>query len=38
MDFELVGALTDLETIATGKGIREMPRLHTTEGRADPAR
>jgi hypothetical protein len=27
MDFELVGDLTDVETIATGRGIRDLPRL-----------
>jgi hypothetical protein len=27
MDFELVGDLTDVETIGTGKGVREQPRL-----------
>jgi hypothetical protein len=25
MDFELVGDITDIETIATGRGIRELP-------------
>lgn len=33
MDFELVGALTDFETIATGKGIRELPRLRRLYGK-----
>lgn len=33
MDFELVGALTDVETIATGKGVRELPRLRRLYGR-----
>ena len=27
MDFEIVGDLADVETIATGRGIRELPRL-----------
>jgi hypothetical protein len=27
MDFELVSELTDVETIATGRSIRELPRL-----------
>ena len=27
MDFELVGELTDIETIAAGRGIRDLPRL-----------
>jgi hypothetical protein len=33
MDFELVGDLTDIETIATGRGVREMPRLRRLYGR-----
>jgi len=33
MDFELVGDLTDIETIATGRGIRELPRLRRLYGR-----
>lgn len=33
MDFDLVGALTDVETIATGKGIRELPRLRRLYGK-----
>ena len=32
MDFELVGDLTDVETIATGRGIRELPRLRRLYG------
>ena len=28
MEFELVGDLTDIETIASGSGIRELPRLY----------
>lgn len=27
MEFEVVGAITDVETIATGRGIREFRRL-----------
>jgi hypothetical protein len=27
MDFERVGELTDIETIAAGRGIRDLPRL-----------
>ena len=27
MDFELVGDITDIETITTASGIRELPRL-----------
>ena len=33
MDFELVSDLTDVETIATGRGIRELPRLRRLYGR-----
>ena len=33
MDFELVGDLTEVETIATGRGIRELPRLRRLYGR-----
>ncbi|MBA2303642.1 MAG: hypothetical protein H0W08_13530 [Acidobacteria bacterium] len=33
MDFEPFGALTDVETIATGKGIRELPRLRRLYGK-----
>ena len=33
MDFELVGELADVETIATGSGIRELPRLRRLYGR-----
>jgi hypothetical protein len=33
MDFELVGDLTDIETIGTGRGIRELPRLRRLYGR-----
>ncbi len=33
MDFELVGELTDVETIATGRGIRELPRLRRLYGK-----
>jgi hypothetical protein len=32
MDFELVGNLTDVEIIATGRGIRELPRLRRLYG------
>ena len=34
MEFELVGDLTDIETIASGNGIRELPRLGRLYGRA----
>jgi hypothetical protein len=33
MDFELVGDLTDVETIATGKGIHELARLRRLYGK-----
>ena len=33
MEFELVGDLTDVETIATGRGIRELPRLRRLYGK-----
>jgi len=33
MDFELVGVMTDIETIATGRGIRELPRLRRLYGK-----
>jgi len=33
MDFELVGDITDIETIATGPGIRELPRLRRLYGK-----
>jgi hypothetical protein len=33
MDFELVGDVTDIETIATASGIRELPRLRRLYGK-----
>ena len=33
VDFELVGDLTDVETIAAGRGIRELPRLRRLYGK-----
>ena len=33
MDFELVDDLTDVETIATGRSIRELPRLRRLYGK-----
>ena len=33
MDFEILGDITDIETIATGPGIRELPRLRKRHGR-----
>ncbi len=32
MDIEVIGAITDIETIATGNSIRELPRLHKVYG------
>ena len=34
MDFRIVGQITDVETIATGSGIRELARLRRRNGRA----
>ena len=33
MDFELVGDVTDIETIATASAIRELPRLRRLYGK-----
>jgi hypothetical protein len=33
MDFVLVGDLMDIETIAIGRGIRELPRLRRLYGK-----
>jgi hypothetical protein len=33
MTFEVLGPLTDVETIATGRGIRELARLRRRYGR-----
>ena len=33
MDFELFSELTDVETIAAGRGIRELPRLRRLYGK-----
>jgi hypothetical protein len=33
MDFELVGDVTDIETIATASAIRELPRLRRLCGK-----
>ena len=33
MDFEVVGDITDVETIATGRGIRDFPRLRRLYGK-----
>jgi hypothetical protein len=33
MDFELVGPIEQIETFATGRSIRELPRLRKVYGR-----
>jgi hypothetical protein len=33
MDFDVIGDLTDVETIAIGRGIRELPRLRRLYGK-----
>jgi hypothetical protein len=33
MDFDLVGDITDIETIGAGRGIRDLPRLPRLYGR-----
>jgi len=33
MDFEIIGKITDIETIATGRSIRDLARLHKRFGR-----
>jgi hypothetical protein len=33
VDFELVGDLTEIETIASGRGIRDLPRLRRLYGK-----
>jgi hypothetical protein len=32
MDFEVIGEMTDVETFAVGKSIRELPRLRRIYG------
>jgi hypothetical protein len=32
-DFDIVGEFSDVETIATGRGIRELPRLRRWYGK-----
>ncbi len=32
MDFEIVGEITEIETIASGRAIRELPRLRRQYG------
>jgi hypothetical protein len=34
--FEVIGDLTDIEAIATGRGIRELARLQNRYGRRRP--
>ena len=34
VDFRILGAIHDIETFATGSGIRELARLRRTYGRA----
>lgn len=34
MNFEIVGAVQDIETFATGRAIRELPRLRKIYGKA----
>ena len=33
MDFTLLGKITDIETIAEGRGIRDLPRLQRLYGK-----
>jgi hypothetical protein len=33
MHFTIIGPVTNIDTIATGKGIRELPRLRRVYGR-----
>lgn len=32
MDFEIIGEITEIETVAVGKSIRELPRLRKQYG------
>jgi hypothetical protein len=36
VDFELVGEIIDIETIAAGRGIRDLPRLRRLYGKGWP--
>jgi hypothetical protein len=38
VDFEIVGLLRNIETIASARGIRELPRLRKFYGRVDGGR
>ncbi|MDY6784907.1 MAG: hypothetical protein SW833_20600 [Cyanobacteriota bacterium] len=33
MNFEIIGAITDIETIASGRGVRNLARLNKQYGR-----
>ena len=33
MDFEILGPMRNVETIATGREIRQLPRLHRSHGK-----
>ena len=33
MEFQIVGEITDIQTFATNRGIRELPRLRKSYGR-----
>lgn len=33
-DFEVIGAINEVETIAAGRGIRELPAMRTRFGRS----
>jgi hypothetical protein len=33
MDFEIIGAISDTETIAVGRGVRDLRRLERSYGR-----
>ena len=35
MDFEILGEIEEVETFATGRGIRELPRLNRIYGRGN---
>ncbi len=35
MDFEIIGSITDIEPIAVGQGIRNLPRLRRLYGQGN---
>ncbi len=35
MDFEIIGPIEEVETFASGRGIRELPRLNRIYGRGN---